>query len=166
MLDLRQVLSFVTIAEKRSFTQAAETLEIAQSAVSQHIRRLEDQLQLTLLTRNSRSVALSADGQAMLPHAQALLDSEQNILAAARALLLAEPAPGAAEEAAAEEVVAEELSPRELQVAQMVSRGMSNKDIASALVLSTRTVEGHVARILTKLGFKSRVEIGLWARDR
>src|SRR3990167_1245948 len=86
MLDLRQVLSFVTIAEKRSFTQAAETLEIAQSAVSQHIRRLEDQLQLTLLTRNSRSVALSADGQAMLPHAQALLDSEQNILAAARAL--------------------------------------------------------------------------------
>ncbi len=85
MLDLRQVLSFVTIAEKRSFTRTAESLGIAQSAVSQHIRRLEDQLQLNLLVRNSRSVALSTEGQAMLPHAQALLDSEQTMLAAARA---------------------------------------------------------------------------------
>jgi DNA-binding transcriptional LysR family regulator len=85
MLDLRQVLSFVTIAELRSFTRTAEALGIAQSAVSQHIRRLEDQLQLTLLARNSRTVALSADGQGMLVHARALLAAEQSVMAAARA---------------------------------------------------------------------------------
>jgi non-specific serine/threonine protein kinase len=82
-------------------------------------------------------------------------------LAAGRALLLGE----VSEPTGSDDSATEELSPRELQVADMVSRGMSNKDIAAALVLSTRTVEGHVQRILTKLGFRSRVEIGLWARD-
>jgi len=79
---------------------------------------------------------------------------------AARALLLDEAPPSEHTGAGGEE-----LSPRELQVADMISRGMSNRDIAAALVLSTRTVEGHVQRILTKLGFRSRVEIGLWARE-
>lgn len=86
MLDLRQILIFITIAEKRSFTRTAEALGMAQSAVSQHLRRLEDQLHLTLLDRNSRSVALSADGEAMLPHAHALLASEKAMVAAARAI--------------------------------------------------------------------------------
>ena len=84
MLDLRQMLIFITVAAKRSFTRTAEALGMAQSAVSQHLKRLEDQLGLTLLDRNSRSVALSADGEAMLPHAHALLASEKAMAAAAR----------------------------------------------------------------------------------
>ena len=63
MLDLRQMLIFMTIADKRSFTRTAEALGMAQSAVSQHLKRLEDQLGLTLLDRNSRSVALSPAGR-------------------------------------------------------------------------------------------------------
>jgi predicted ATPase/DNA-binding CsgD family transcriptional regulator len=60
----------------------------------------------------------------------------------------------------------EALTSREWEVAELISRGMSNREIASALVLSARTVEGHVQRILHKLGFRSRVEIGVWAKDR
>ena len=39
---------------------------------------------------------------------------------------------------------------------------MSNKEIASRLALSERTVEGHVEQICNKLGFNSRVQIGIW----
>ncbi|MGW2539871.1 response regulator transcription factor, partial [Kitasatospora sp. NPDC001574] len=43
------------------------------------------------------------------------------------------------------------LSPREEQIRDLLTTGATNKDIAAALFLSTRTVETHVARILTKL---------------
>lgn len=46
----------------------------------------------------------------------------------------------------------DELSPRELEVAELLSRGATNSDIAEALFLSPRTVEKHVARTLAKLG--------------
>ncbi len=81
--------------------------------------------------------------------------------AAARALLLGE-SPVDHEEGPDDDA---DLSPRERQVAELIGQGRSNREIAAALVLSTRTVEGHVRRILAKLGFHSRVEIGLWARD-
>jgi predicted ATPase/DNA-binding CsgD family transcriptional regulator len=54
------------------------------------------------------------------------------------------------------------LSARELEVARLVARGQSNREIAETLVLSPRTVEGHVGRILTKLGFASRIELAVW----
>jgi DNA-binding NarL/FixJ family response regulator len=55
------------------------------------------------------------------------------------------------------------LTPRELQVARLVARGHSNKEIADQLVISQRTAEGHVERILTKLGFTSRAQVAAWA---
>lgn len=55
------------------------------------------------------------------------------------------------------------LTTRELEIADLVATGMSNKAIASQLVLSTRTVENHVQRILTKLGFNSRTQVAVWA---
>ncbi|SNT45214.1 ATP-binding protein [Rhodococcoides kyotonense] len=53
------------------------------------------------------------------------------------------------------------LSPREMDVAQLVSEGLSNKEIADRLVLSIRTVEGHVAHVLRKLGVARRHQIAL-----
>lgn len=55
-----------------------------------------------------------------------------------------------------------DLSKREREVAGLVAEGQSNKDIAAALVISPRTAEGHVQRILVKLGFESRTQIAAW----
>ena len=54
------------------------------------------------------------------------------------------------------------LTPRELEVAQLVAGGRSNKQIAAKLVISQRTAEGHVERILAKLGFTSRAQMAAW----
>jgi predicted ATPase/DNA-binding CsgD family transcriptional regulator len=58
------------------------------------------------------------------------------------------------------------LTKRELQVAELIADGLSNKDIASRLVIARRTAEGHVEHILTKLGFTSRAQIAAWLNDR
>jgi predicted ATPase/DNA-binding CsgD family transcriptional regulator len=54
------------------------------------------------------------------------------------------------------------LTTRERQVAELVALGLSNKAIAAQLVISQRTAEGHVERILTKLGFRSRTRLAAW----
>jgi non-specific serine/threonine protein kinase len=54
------------------------------------------------------------------------------------------------------------LTPREMQVARLLAGGRSNKEIAAQLVISQRTAEGHVERILTKLSFTSRAEVAAW----
>jgi predicted ATPase/DNA-binding CsgD family transcriptional regulator len=58
------------------------------------------------------------------------------------------------------------LTKREEQVAAMVADGCSNKQIAATLVISPRTVDGHVENILTKLGFTSRTQIAAWFASR
>jgi non-specific serine/threonine protein kinase len=47
-------------------------------------------------------------------------------------------------------------------VAALVAEGQSNKEIAAVLVVSPRTVGGHIERILAKLGFTSRAQIAAW----
>ncbi|WP_343243675.1 LuxR C-terminal-related transcriptional regulator [Streptomyces sp. SID13726] len=54
------------------------------------------------------------------------------------------------------------LTPRELEVALLVAQGMSNRQIATRLVLSLRTVDFHVANIRAKLGFRTRTQIAGW----
>lgn len=53
------------------------------------------------------------------------------------------------------------LSPRENEVAYLISEGLSDKQIARRLVISRRTAESHVAHILAKLGFSSRVQLAV-----
>ncbi len=57
----------------------------------------------------------------------------------------------------------EGLSTRETEVAVLIASGYSNRAIAEHLVISTRTAEGHVQRILVKQGFTSRAQIAAWA---
>lgn len=66
---------------------------------------------------------------------------------------------------AAAPAVPDALSGREWEVAQLVADGRGNKHIAAALVISTRTAEGHVQRILGKLGFTSRAQIAVWVTE-
>ena len=57
------------------------------------------------------------------------------------------------------------LTRRELEVVALIERGLSNREIADELVVSTRTVEKHVANILSKLGLASRAQIVRWAME-
>ncbi|WP_405816663.1 LuxR C-terminal-related transcriptional regulator [Streptomyces sp. NBC_01390] len=54
------------------------------------------------------------------------------------------------------------LTLREREVAELVAKGMSNRQIASALGRSPRTVDGHVENILAKFGFVCRAQIAAW----
>jgi DNA-binding CsgD family transcriptional regulator len=69
----------------------------------------------------------------------------------------APPAPGKRQAGA--------LTPREGEIAGLVAQGLSNKEIASKLVISQRTAETHVEHILTKLGFTSRAQIAAWVAE-
>ncbi len=55
-----------------------------------------------------------------------------------------------------------ELTARENEVAALVAQGLTNKEIAERLVLSVRTVEGHIDRILGKLAFHTRSQLAGW----
>jgi DNA-binding NarL/FixJ family response regulator len=55
------------------------------------------------------------------------------------------------------------LTAREKEIAVLVAAGLTNREIAERLVLSVRTVETHVARALTKLGFTNRGQLTAWA---
>jgi non-specific serine/threonine protein kinase len=54
------------------------------------------------------------------------------------------------------------LTQREQQVTELITQGLSNKEIAARLVIAQRTVEGHVERILSKLGFTKRAQLAAW----
>ncbi len=56
-----------------------------------------------------------------------------------------------------------ELTPTETKVIQLVSQGMSNREIASQLNVSQRTIESHVSNMLNKTGLHNRTELARWA---
>lgn len=58
------------------------------------------------------------------------------------------------------------LTVREREVARLVADGLSNKEIASRLHLSVRTVESHVRHALTKTGLVNRTQLATWAQER
>lgn len=68
---------------------------------------------------------------------------------------------GEKEEDVQEFVRDEDLTDAEWRVAEAVARGLSNKEIASELNLSLRTIEGHISRILDKKDLSNRVELAL-----
>src|SRR5919198_468500 len=72
-MDLRQLRYLVALAEERHFTRAAAREHIAQPALSQQIRRLEDQLGLALVERTTRSVALTEAGELLVARARPVL---------------------------------------------------------------------------------------------
>ena len=58
------------------------------------------------------------------------------------------------------------LTVREREVAALVARGETNREIAAGLIVSERTIESHITKILTKLGLSSRARIAIWAADK
>lgn len=72
-LDSRQMLAFVTVARRQSFTLAAKDLFLTQSAVSHALKALEDDLGCRLLDRVGRRVMLTHNGEQFLRHAEKVL---------------------------------------------------------------------------------------------
>jgi DNA-binding transcriptional LysR family regulator len=72
-MEIRHLRSVVAIARHGSFTKAGEELHLAQSAVSQQVRRLEEELGITLFTRTSRNVELTPEGAVVVDYAKRVL---------------------------------------------------------------------------------------------
>jgi len=75
--DPEQLRSFLAVAQSLSFTQAAERLGIGQPTVSQHVRKLEATAGRPLLLRDTRSVSLTSDGEAMAGFAREILAAQE-----------------------------------------------------------------------------------------
>src|SRR5262249_39728747 len=120
------------------------------------------------------SFDLRVEGEAALAHAQEPLGQSAfaGAVAEGRAApldelvaeaALAERPADRSEPAPARPRATDPLTAREREVAALVARGQSNRQIADELVISERTVESHVASALGKLGFRSRAQIAAWA---
>jgi DNA-binding transcriptional LysR family regulator len=85
-MNLRQVRYAVALAEAQSFTKAADNEYVVQSALSQQLRKLEDELGVALFERTTRSVALTPAGEALLPLMHQVLAGVDQIKFDAQAL--------------------------------------------------------------------------------
>jgi DNA-binding transcriptional LysR family regulator len=81
MYDPEQLRTFLTVAQSLSFTRAAENLGLGQPTVSQHIRKLESAVGRPLFIRDTRSVVLTADGEAMARFARSILAAHEQAVA-------------------------------------------------------------------------------------
>ncbi|WP_028292936.1 LysR family transcriptional regulator [Oceanobacter kriegii] len=74
-MDYKALSYFHEVARLQSFTRAAESLDVAQPAVSMAIKRLEQQLQLTLFHRRDRQISLTDEGQRLFKQAHRIIQA-------------------------------------------------------------------------------------------
>jgi len=97
------------------------------------------------VTRRRMAALLRADGEV------ALVGTAEDADVVVSERVVATAAPGALAQGGA-------LTARELEVLRLVARGLSNKEIAADLRITTHTVKYHLAAVLEKLGVRSRTE--------
>ncbi|MBY6304606.1 LysR family transcriptional regulator [Streptomyces clavuligerus] len=81
-VDPRLLRVFLAVADELHFTRAAARLHLAQQALSRDVRRLERELGAELFLRTTRRVALTPDGERLLPYARRVLAAHEELAAA------------------------------------------------------------------------------------
>lgn len=84
-MEIRLVEAFLAVAEELHFARAAERLHMAQSPLSQAVKKLEKQVGRQLFERSARTVRLTSAGNAFLPHARRILDEVDSAVRATAA---------------------------------------------------------------------------------
>ncbi|MDG5808193.1 LysR family transcriptional regulator [Streptomyces ossamyceticus] len=95
----RLLRAFLAVVDELHFTRAAARLYVAQQALSRDVRRLERELGVELFVRTTRQVALTPDGERLVPYARRVLEAQDALVAAfrqARPLLVDLNSPGLA----------------------------------------------------------------------
>jgi DNA-binding transcriptional LysR family regulator len=82
MLDTDQLRSFLAIVDTGSFTRASERVNKTQSAVSMHVRRLEEQLGCALFVKHGRGARLTSEGEQLIDYARRIMQAEAGAMAA------------------------------------------------------------------------------------
>jgi DNA-binding transcriptional LysR family regulator len=82
MLDTDQLRSFLAIVDTGSFTRAGERVNKTQSAVSMHVRRLEEQLGCALFVKQGRTARLTSEGERLIEYARRIMQIEAGAMAA------------------------------------------------------------------------------------
>jgi non-specific serine/threonine protein kinase len=121
---------------------------------------------LPAVLRQHHDVALGTARQALPGSKCRAAAAKGSAMSQAEAIAFAlgeAPQPGQRSDGAKSGAADGQLTHREQEVAALVSRGLSNSQIAGTLVISARTAETHVQHIMTKLGFSSRAEIAAWS---
>ena len=75
-----QIECFLSVVKNGSFTLASDEIALSQSSLSKHIHKLEDELGVRLLDRNTRSVALTKGGEEFIKHARAIQEEYEGML--------------------------------------------------------------------------------------
>lgn len=79
-MEFKQLLSFVTVVEHKSFTKAAELLFVSQPTISAHIRDLEEELNKRLIHRTTKSIELTPKGKEVFDYAVRILDLKDRLV--------------------------------------------------------------------------------------
>jgi DNA-binding transcriptional LysR family regulator len=146
MYDPVHLRSFLAVAQTLSFTQAARRLGLRQSTVSQHVRKLEVATGRQLFARDTHSVELSEDGEAMLGFARTIIDANKR----AAAWFAAAPLRGRLRFGASEDFVLTRLP----EILEEFRRGNPEVDLELTVglsgVLHRRLAAGRLDLILGK----------------
>lgn len=86
MINLNYLYEYAVLAKFCNFSMASEELNLSQSALSKHIKELEDSLGFQLFIRTTRKVALSESGKLLLPYAKQLCQTNEDIQSAIKEL--------------------------------------------------------------------------------